>query len=553
MFDGTTIEANQARMESARSGFDGMREELAALLLPHHDHFHHAFAANSAPRTDTPFDEYAALSMQDGVAAFEGFTMPRGQKWQGITIADKRLLDNVANAQWLEAVRDRIFDLRHDPKSGFVGAIHETVESLYAFGEASIWPDARMDDRGVFEGFSYQAEPIYTVWVEVDAQGNPMRIHRKLTLTADQAWREWDEDCPPKVLAAYRDRNRKSDQGFVFLHVIERNPRVMPGRIDAAGMPWRACYYSYEDKMPFRVGGYRVLRRITPRWRRAASKHYGTGPSRLVLGAIRAAQLMMQDRVLGTELAVKRPMLADDDELDAGLIDLSPFGITMGGLENGRRKLEPLFDGAELQGAEALHGEVRSMIDRAFYRHLMQINREMKTHIAATRTLEEIAEKGVLLAPLARQEKELFAPLLDAELELARQHGLLDDMPPQLREYFAAGNGVQAMYDNELSRMIAAAEAAGYFRMSEQVVVMGQYAPEAIEAFTREYPPEKVVAALGQVNGVPARWRATEEERAARDEAKAEQMAMQQMLELAPALSQAGKNIAEAEAIGNGP
>lgn len=551
MFDATTIAANQARMESARSGFDGTREELANLLLPHYDHFQSAFVANSAPRTETPFDEYAALALQDGVAAFEGFTMPRGQKWQAVAISDETLAENLAVQQWLETLTNRVFAMRNDPKSGFTSAIHECVESLYAFGEQSLWVDKRFDARGRFAGLSYQAEAIYAIWVENDAEGAPMRIHRRLHLTAEQSVAKWGENTPPEVAKRAKQQGGGADS-FEFLHVIEKNPNADPDRIDNQSMPWRACYYSVTDKLPFMQGGYRTLRRIVSRWHRASSKNYGTGPSRLVLGSIRAAQVMMQDRVIGTENTAKPPLLAEDDEMDRGIIDLSPLGITYGGLENGRRKIEPLFQSIDLSGARDLHMEVRELIDRAMYRHLLQINREQKTHISATRTIEEIAEKGVLLSPLARQEKELFAPMLDAELDLMWDEGLLDDMPSILIDWFRRGGGVTATYDNELNRMLLAAEAAGYFRMTEQVAAMAQSAPEAVDAFHREYPPEKVVAGLGKVNGVPARWRATDEEKAARDEAKAQAVQTQQLIEAAPAVGQAIKNITEAGAISAG-
>ncbi|MFD1034147.1 portal protein [Sphingomonas hankookensis] len=544
MFDDKAIEAAQTRMETARSGFDGMRGELASMLLPHRAEYSVRSIGQDQPRTETPFDEYAALAMADGVAAFEGLTMPRGQKWQGVQIGDEALMDDLSVQQWFERVAIRIFRMRNDPESGFTSAVHEGVENLYAMGEQSLWIDKRFDDRGRFKGISYQAESIDGVFVENDAEGRPMRIHRRFRLSAEAARRKFKGDTPKKVREAAESQTTQATS-FEFLHVIERNPAVNGDRIDFAAMPWRACYYSVADKGHFLPGGYRVLRRIVSRWNKSSEQQYGTGPSRLVLGAIRAAQVIQQDRVLGVEQTVKPPMVAEDDELDRQIIDLGPYGITYGGMSQGRPTIAPLFPSIDLSQAKDLHGEVRMVIDYAFQRHLMQINREQKTHISAARTIEEIAEKGVLLSPLARQEGELFAPMLNAELDILWDEGLLDDMPAILFPWFRAGGGVQATYDNRLTQMMMANDAAGYFRMAEQIGAIAQFEPGAIQMFTREYPLTKVVPALGRVNGVPPSWRASDEEKAAADEAAAQAQAQQQLLEALPALSAAGKNIAE--------
>ena len=219
----------------------------------------------------------------------------------------------------------------------------------------------------------------------------------------------------------------------------------------------------------------------------------------------------------------------------------------------GRETLKPLFGNSiDLNGAERLHAEVHEVIDRVFYRYLMQINREQKTHISATKTMEEIGEKGILLAPLARQEQTWFSPMLDVELDLLWEEGFLDDMPPILQEEFGRGGGISVIYDNNLSRMQEANEAAGYLRTAEQVASVAQFDPSAVKTFTREYPLDKVIPGLGRVNGIPARWRASDEEKQAQDQADAAAAMQQQLLQAAPVLADAAKNAAQAGAISNG-
>lgn len=558
LFDNRRMKANQTRMESERTGFDTLRAEIASMILPNHAHFAGRFQTSQGmgqgqDRTQNLYDEYGALAAEDGVAAFEGFLMPRGQKWQGITLHDETLLKPLEHRQWLERKEKRLFALRNDPMSGFTSNVHDSSTMVMCLGMQSLWVDKRHDGRGRPIGLSYQSEHIDGIWVDRDAEGNILRIHRKIKLTAEQAQAKWGKELPPKVAQALEGSNPQPQKEFEFLHVIERNPRLMDGRIDARGRRWIAGYFSCTDDAMFITGGYRTLRRVTSCFDRASNESYGRGRAMLVIGALRASQLIMQDRVLGTEMSVKRPLLAPDDDLDEGVIDLAPFGITFGGMdERGNPRLRALFDNIDLADAKDLHAEVHAVLDKVFYRDLLQINRELKTHISAARTMEEIAEKGILLAPLARQEEQWFSPQLDVELDLMWEMGEFDDMPPRLAAYFEAGHTLGAVYDNGVSRMQEAGAAAGYLRTAEQVGGLAAFDPDVVPQFRREYPLAKVLPELGRINGIPARWQATDDEKKAQDDADQARAQTEQLLAAAPIVSQSVKNIAQAGALGNG-
>lgn len=551
MFDADTIEKAQARMESRRAMIDSECAEAAAMLLPEGGDYNVRYRQEGVATSHLVYDDYCGEAFQDGVSVFEGFTMRRGQKWQKTRLDDEALMADVENLRWLERVDDRVFALRQDPKSGFVANVHASAESLMAGWGQSMWIDKRFDHQGRFEGLSYQSEDVAGVWIERDAAGNVIRIHRMILLTAEQVVRKWPDKAPKAARDAMGGSQPRPETELEIIHVIERNPRVLPGRIDAAGMPWGGAYYCRQGKEVFEVGGYRTLRRIVSSFQRKAGRDYGRGPGLRLLRALRACQVMMQDRIIATERAVFRPMLAVDDDLDEAIIDLSRDGVTYGAIdEMGRRRIEALYDAPNLSDAAALHAELRQVIDKGFFRDLLQLHREMKTHVSATRIMEEIAEKGVLLAPLASQEQEWFSPMLDVELDLMWEEGMLDDMPDGLRQYFAEGGTKRIVYDNPLRQMMLAQEAAGYLRTAEQVATLAAFDPDAVAEFKREYPSAKVIPGLGEANGIPSRWRATEDEKAAMDEAAAQDKLLAQMTQAAPALAGAAKDMAQAGAIG---
>jgi hypothetical protein len=558
VIDGQTIKANQTRMESARWSYESAWGEIARLVYPEMASFYGGGMYAWSYNQGMPFqavqmhDPYAAQALEDGVSLFEGFVMPRGQRWQQLKLGDEALMRKVSVRQWVEQVEMRLFAQRMNPESGFVGAVHESAMSLYAFCTQSMWVDLRYDWTGQIAGLSYQSEFIGEIYIERDAEGRPMRIHRKFALNAEQARLKWGARKPPSVTKALEGPNAQPTKMFEFIHVIERNGAAEPGRSDWRGMPWASCYMvsAGGDEESFAHGGYRSLPRIVSSFARAARSPWGRSPTMRVLPKIRLLQEIERDRVLGAELRLKPPLLTDDDELDGAILALRPHGITHGGLDDrGNPKFRTFLEDTDATDARYLGEEARAAIDKAYGKDLLQLNRELKTHITATRTAEENAEKGLLLAPLARQEGEWLAPMTTRELALMGEIGLLDDMPGEVAEYFADRGEFAWEFDNELSKMMEASKSAAFLSVAEQVGLLAQYDKTYVEDFRREFPPHRVLPELGRIARVPAAMMATAEDLAAYDEKKAADEQAALLLQAAEVAGNVAKNAAQAGAI----
>jgi hypothetical protein len=129
------------------------------------------------------------------------------------------------------------------------------------------------------------------------------------------------------------------------------------------------------------------------------------------------------------------------------------------------------------------------------------------------------------------------------------QLGLMDDMPPELREYFAQEGGIDVMYDNNLSRMQEASGAVGLLRTAEMVTSLGSIDAEYVEAYKRAYDPNIIVGWLGRNNGIPAMLERSDDDKEAFDNDKAMAAQMQEALAAAPVIADAAKNFAQAESI----
>jgi hypothetical protein len=540
MFDAKQILADQARMESERSNFDAMWQEIAELVLPRQADFT-VKRSEGEVRTNKIFDSTAAQMLEQGVSNFVSHVMPRGQRYQMLEPKDEALFKLQHVMEWYELKTTQLLALRHDPRSGFINQSNESVASLLAFGPQAMWVDLRHDRvTGRPVGFRYKSEHIGSVWIDEDFQGNVVRTHRKFQLTAEAALTKWGKKLPGKVASAARDPRKRNDK-FTFIHRIEVNPSPIPGRIDWRGKLWMAAYLCCEAQEVFDEGGYDSNPLIYSRFTQAPNEKYARSPAVTVLPDIKAAQQIMMDLVIISEMSAMPPLLAADDMLDQ-TIRYASRGVTYGGLDyRGNPTIRPLFDGGDANPMLALQESIRQVIQRAFFADMLFSNREVKTHVNVQETLERISEKGILLSPLARQETEWFGPMTDRELDLMDQMGLFDDMPGEVEE---AGGMMQNRFDNPLGRAQKADQVIGYMRLLEAVAPQMQLDPERhVPILNQALPFEKVLAGMARVLAVPASFQASDDERAQAKQADDEAASTQSLLQALPAISQATQSL----------
>jgi hypothetical protein len=552
MLDVNEVLQAQSRMEVARSAFERQWQEAAELFLPRQADFDNAYRTQGEDRSNRIFDSHGVLAADDGTAVFEGYVMPKGSLWQLLTVPiDRPELAKLQHVrEWFEAKTKRLHMLRNNAASGFAQESNESAASLMVFGNQSMEVEHLRDpmlNRPV--GLRYRSEHIGRVYFEEDWQGLPSRRHVKFRMTASSALGRFKAglERAPQVMAAARDPKRAHDE-FEFLRVIVPNQNVDPSRLDAYGKPWLCGFLSRSDKEFVEFGGYRAAPLTCSRFQKSSSETYGRGPGVNILPDIKAAQAIMIDLMVAAELGLRPPLGAPDDATDT-LINYGAGEVTYGAIDSrGNRLIQELIKVGDARGAEAVQAVIYDHIDRAFFRHLLFTNQDMKSHVTDGQLYQRTQEKGVLLSPLSRQETEWFTPQLDREIDLMAQMGDFDDMPHEVAE---SGGTKGVVYDNPLNRALRAEQAGGYFRALDKVVSVAQYDPTALKTFFREYPLEKAIRGIGDIEAIPASWAATDAEKRAFDAAEAKQKQMQEIQSLADTaepVARAAKDFGQATA-----
>jgi hypothetical protein len=166
-------------------------------------------------------------------------------------------------------------------------------------------------------------------------------------------------------------------------------------------------------------------------------------------------------------------------------------------------------------------------IDSAFLVDLFKLLLDDPKVFSATQVVEMAAQKGILIAPtIGGQQSGYLGPMIDREIDLAAEMGLLLPMPPQLVE---ARGEYEVVYTSPLSRAAKAESVAGLSRTLDRTLAIVQATgnPAPLD----NYDFDVIERATAEINGVPEEWMRSNEEitllRRARQEAQQAQLQVQ--------------------------
>jgi hypothetical protein len=543
MFDVNFLMKQAVTEKSERTNFDTQWQEVAELILPRDARF----TTRPAPgmRDPTIYDDYGVHACDTGVSVFTGHVMPRGSRWQILSPPDDELLRYRHVAVWYEEKTKLLFARRHEAESGYAQNVDKSVARLLAFGNQSMWTDVRRDRFGNPVGLSYRSEPLHQITISENYEGRVNGTKATFRLTARQAVQRWGRQKlmrAPQVLSNASDP-QKAEQEMEFLHVLTPNPDIDPQRADWRGKSHVSLYISLADKEIFETMGYDGSPRTYSRLKTSPDEKYGRGRGIDALPALRAIQALTVDIMTAAELTGQPPLGVNDDSL-IGMVRYGPRELTMGAIgPRGERLVQTLIEQIDTLAMERVRAALYERVDRYFFTDMLLRNQEVKTHVTAFERGERLIEKGVLLSPLAQQETEWFSPQLPRELACMDMLGDFDDMPGEVAE---AGGLFAVKYDNPLNRMMEAEGASGWFQTIEQMTPIWQAKPDALDAFLQEFPIERVAVELARINGAPMAWRATEEERAEKQDAADQQRRLEQLTAALPAIGKAANDLSSA-------
>lgn len=516
-----------SNLQGERGVWESHWTEIAELVLPAYSDLFQSrgMITPGQKKTDKQFDATAPGALVKFASVMESILTPRQQTWHQVKPADQYLLKDRQTQLWYEETNKLLMRHRYGKASFYASQQHEVYMSLGAFGTGSMFVDKLADQPGL----RYRSIALSEVFFDENHQGMVDTVYRCFTMKGRQLLQKFGKNVPKDVFDQYA---AGQDKEYEIIHCVRPRSDRDPRRIDFKGMPYESLYICKKHQQVLDEGGYLSMPYIVSRYVTIPGECYGRSPAMQVLPAIKTLNEQKKTVLKQGHRVVDPVLLAYDD----GVLDsfsLKPGAINYGGVSADGRPLVHTLPTGNIAIAKDMMDDERMAINDAFLVTLFQIMVETP-QMTATEVLERSREKAALLAPImGRQQSEALGPMIEREIDLLQQQGLLPPQTPAMKEAGVASYRVE--YDSPLSRMQKAEAASGGLRMF-------QYASE-IAANTQNPAPmdffnlDAMIPDLADAQGMPASWMRTQEEVEGLREERNQQAAQQQMIEAAPSMA----------------
>lgn len=502
-----------------------------------------SYHQNNAAARRVQYDTTGTRSLPKYVSILERIATPVGQRWHGLMPSDVRLRKNRRVKAYFDALQDLLFKMRYDPKAWFRTASSEMYTSMGVYGNGPMYIGQRKQTPvSRLPGFRYIACPMRDVFFLVDDDGEVVAVFRRFWLNVRQFKQKFpDLPYPSQMQSEAAKPVPNEQQYFEFVHYVTmRGSDYDPQALDARRHPIVGSYICVKsqeyvgDETGFRSMPYRIPRTAT-----IAGNPYGISPAVSVLAALGGASTVKKTYLKQGNKAVDPVLLAYDDGVLNGEVDLRPGAVNYGGVDKqGRELIRPLQTG-NFRVAETLLADERRDIEDSFFVTLFQILNDTP-EMTATEVMERVAEKASLLSPtMGRLQSEFLGPCIEREIDMLDEMGLLPQMPPELIE---AKGEYEVVYTSPLAKGQYAEEVSGFMRAVEMAlgVANATQDPSHLDHFDFD----TAIPEISDYMAVPARWTNDPKRIEAKRENRNAQAKEAELLKNAPALASAAQTAA---------
>lgn len=510
-----------------RNNFAAQWEEVASLVLPSHRNTF-MFGTGDFPgtkKTEAQVDASGMIALHRFAAICDSLLTPRNSRWHTLSANDDYVMKDRATRLWFEDTTKRLFRYRYDPSANFASQNQANFEQLGAFGTMGMFIDRLYSPNGK-KGLRYRSIPMGELFLFENHQGLVDEFIRWFRMTAEQAYSMWPDKFPEKLKEPLL---KGSLQRYDFLHHVHPRRDYDPQRLDARGKLFQSVYVCMDSRTVLQEGGYSSFPAPISRYSQAPGEVYGRGPAMIVLPSLKTLNAEKRTFLKQGHRAADPVLLTADDGLIDG-VSLRPGALNKGGVNSDGKPLVQVLPTGNIQISEEMMGVERGIVNDAFLVSLFQILEETP-QMSATEVIERVNEKGILIAPtMGRQQSEYLGPMIDRELDLLADMGLLAPMPPRLRE---AQGAYSVVYTSPLSRAARSQETAGFLRTIESVkeLVNITQDPSLLDPFNFD----TAIPEIAEQQAVPESWMASPAQVEQKRANRAQQQQIQQQIQAAPA------------------
>lgn len=480
------------------------------------------------------YDSTGVRSLPKYTAILNMMLTPQGSRWHKLRADDSNLMKIHSVREYFDELNNLLFKMRYDPQARFMQAAGEVYTGLgvYGMGPMSITWGAGMNGRKTMK---YKAWPMKDIFILCNDEGEVTHVFRRFWLNARQFKLKWPTVRAPRTLAAELEKTGGPDENkrVEFVQVLWYRDDYNPEAISKQRHRVRCDYICYTDKEAVDADdAYSSMPILTPRVYTEAGNPYGYSPAMQALSSMGAASSIKKTTLKMGHKALDPSLLAADDGVLSGRVDIRPGRVTYGAVNSQGQPLVHALKTGDFQPGKELLQDERSDIEDAFFVKLFTILAD-RPQMTATQVVEEIGQKAGLLAPtMGRLQSEFGGPDIEREIGILTEVGLRPDMPQELID--AAGD-YNIVYTSPMAKALYNEDVAGAMRWIEFSLNYAEASqdPSVLDRVNiKNMQPE-----IADHMNVPTRWVCSDDEVKQKGAERQQRQDTQQIVDQAPAIA----------------
>lgn len=514
-------------IKSNRSQWDNHWQECAKYCLPQKAIITQTRTPGTKLDTEI-YDSTAVDSIPIISSGLHSYMTNPSSRWFALRMEDKELNDVPEVKDWLKKSEDAIFDSLNS--SNFNEIITEWYVDFAVFGNACLYIEEDFTDDVVFF-----VRPMAEIYILINDKGRIDTVYREFTFTARQAYQKWGKESGKKVLDLIEAG--KVEEPVTFLHIVLPRDERDVGKKDSRNMPVASLYVEPTTKKILSEGGYEEFPFFITRFYKVSDSEYAYSPASMALADIKMLNQMSKDILEAAQKTLNPPIVLPHDGY------LMPFKTTANSInyklqENAEDKIEALQLNREIGLSLEMENQRRKRIERSFFvdLFLMMANIPDKQR-TATEIVERVNERMMILGPALGRLMKTLSGIIIRIFNILLRAGKIPQ-PPEILQ----GRDYKVEYISPLAKAQRRSEIKAIDDLLLGAKAIGEIAPEAVDNFDADKAMKRI-AEIGYTSDL-----LRDEETVAQIRAmRAEQMKIQQEVELAAKAAPAVKTAIEAE------
>ena len=508
--DAETVLKDHERLRSDRQPHHARWRELARLLRPDDVEIDPRSGTDTPSRDDAEvFDTTPLLANESFAGGMFSQLVNPASRWFELQVTDDEDLSKWKPvAEWLWLVANVIRSSLKPARSGFYAGASQWFADIGAIGWGAMFSEEAQDRRG----FVDRAFPIGEVFLDVDLNGNVIRVHREFKGKGRQLKQSFGAAADD-----FRD-----DDTYQIVHAVFQNENRRLGRLDHHGMPWASVYTSPDKKSFFRRRGYWEMPYAVPGWARRTRSAYATGPGHNILPDAQTLQEQERTMLVAAQHAAEPTILTHDESVFSAL-DFYPGVILHGTLTGDGKRLADLLERRSQPQLALENMELRRERIRRAYFFLMEHIRN-RPQMTAAEFLGWKEEELVAMGPnLVRVQTDGLSPVVTRRFNVLARAGRVPPPPPELQ-----GRELEVDYVSPLGQLLKTQGARRALQIADATERLAMIDPTAADNFDADAAWRAVHAGLG---GDPGLMRDPDQVRALRERRAEEQARQAELVE----------------------